>query len=99
MSKGDIAKAGVIEKIAAAFGSDYIGENSKKYYVWSMEDGQKVQVAISLTCPKTPIGEGTKLDFTADLGDSVVIQGPINNIEIGEGERENLRKMMEKLGL
>ena len=30
MSKGDIAKAGVIEKIAAAFGSDYIGENSKK---------------------------------------------------------------------
>ena len=43
MAKGNIAKDKVIEKIAQAFGQNYIGIYDKKVYVWSEENGEKVQ--------------------------------------------------------
>lgn len=58
MARGQEAKNAVIQKIIAAFGEDYLGtEDNKKYYVLAPEDGQKIQVAISLTCPKTGINK------------------------------------------
>ena len=42
MAKGTIAKEDVAKKIAAAFGADYLGEYDKKYYVYGMENGEKV---------------------------------------------------------
>lgn len=56
MAKGAIAKESVIKKITEAFGADYLGEVDKKYYVQAEENGEMVQVALSLTCPKNPIG-------------------------------------------
>ena len=56
MAKGNIAKDKVIEKIAQAFGQNWIGIYDKKAYVWSEENGEKIQVALSLTCPKVPVG-------------------------------------------
>ena len=35
MAKGANAKNAVINKIAMAFGTDYIGEIDKKVYVWA----------------------------------------------------------------
>ena len=55
MARGAVAKQLVIKKIAEAFGDDYIGEFDKKFYVWANENGERVQIAISMTCPKTPI--------------------------------------------
>ena len=55
MARGQEAKNYVAKKLAEAFGADYIGEIDKKYYVWSKENGERVQVAISMTCPKTPV--------------------------------------------
>ena len=57
MAKGQIAKTQVADRIAKAFGNDWIGEYDKKYYVWATENGERLQIAISMTCPKNPVGD------------------------------------------
>lgn len=103
MARGDEAKRIVIDKIKAIFGEDYIGEEAKKHYVWSREGSEKVQVAISLTCPKVPIGT---VDITNAFSDGYDFSGtttivpkaePI--VEVSEEETKNIRAMMERLGL
>lgn len=107
MAKGAEAKNFVIQKIQEAFGADFIGEVDKKIYVWSKEDGQKVQVAISLTCPKNPVGtiNTTKLDVgNSKAGfdfenDEMFVAVPNQTNEISEEEKQNLATLLEKLGL
>lgn len=103
MAKGTIAKQTVVAKIKEVFGADYIGENANKHFVWVSDGGEKVQIAISLTCPKNPIGTvdmssafGDGLDFEAE---PIVAQTKFEPAEITEQEVENLATMMSKLGL
>ena len=104
MARGNDAKQQVIQKISQAFGSDWIGEVDKKYYVWANENGEKLQIAITLTCPKTmvevaaptkPATFGNKIDFEA--GDNFI--PPARAVEITEEEKKNLEDLMKKLGL
>lgn len=104
MAKGAIAKQEVIQKIIEVFGKDYIGENSNKHYVWAKDGGtEKVQIAISLTCPKTPIGT---IDMSTTFGDGIdfesapiVAQTKFEPAEITEEEKQNIADLMKKLGL
>ena len=103
MAKGNKAKEYVAKKLAEIFGEDYIGLVDKKYYVWSQEDGQKMQVAIAMTCPKTPIEcdsvpVPTGSD-TWDFEDNVKMTAaePVN--EISEAEMKNISDLMARLGL
>lgn len=93
--------------MAQAFGQNWIGEYDKKYYIWSNENGEKVQIAISLTCPKTPIEidnsisvDGGDWDFTDEpkVNNTVAVAnaGPA---EITEEEKQNLADLMARLGL
>ena len=107
MAKGAIAKQAVINKIAAAFGDDYIGEYDKKQYVWANENGERVQIAIALTCPKTPIeiasnvsNAGGDWNFTDDTPKTTPIA--VSNAapaEITEAEKQNIADLMARLGL
>lgn len=98
MAKGTEAKNLVAKKIAEAFGVDYIGEFDKKIYVQAKENGEWVQIALTMTCPKNPI---VTPDMKATLGikeSSNVI--PTNErVDISEEERDNVINLMEKLGL
>ena len=103
-AKGTVAKATIVMKLQEVFGSDYIGESGSKHYIW-VNDGnaEKVQIAVSLTCPKTPIGTvdvsnafGDGIDFTAA---PVVAQTEYVPAEITPEEEENLATMMARLGL
>ena len=67
-ARGSIAKDAVIKRLIEAFGDDYIGEFDKKQYVWANDGGQKVQIAIALTCPKTNVGDATS-DCTSNVLD------------------------------
>jgi len=101
MARGADAKKLVIDKIKEAFGADYIGESANKHYVWSKEGGEKIQVAISLTCPKNPIGEvsvstSDGFDFSAE---PVLAQTKFEPAEITDQEKDNLKELMERLGL
>ena len=102
MAKGNIAKDKVIEKIAQAFGQNYIGIYDKKVYVWSEENGEKVQIAISLTCPKVQVGAvdsgSNALDFE-NIGATIAAPTEFQPAEISDQERENVAELMRKLGL
>lgn len=98
MAKGAIAKEAVIKKIAAAFGEDYLGEQDKKIYVQAYEGGEKVQVAISLTCPKNPIGGMNFEAFQVNTSTPAVAVKP-EATEITDTEQAKINELMEMLGL
>ena len=103
MAKGTIAKQNVVAKLKEVFKDDYIGENANKHYVWAKEGGEKIQIAISLTCPKNPIGTvdmssafGGGIDFEAE---PVLAQTKFEPAEITQQEKDTLADLMSRLGL
>ena len=98
MAKGAIAKVNVIDKIAEAFGTDWVGEVDKKIYVWADDGGEKVQIALALTCPKVPVGEPPSA-FGEPTPPPTTVTNTVNSFQITEAEQENIARLMEKLGL
>lgn len=103
MAKGSVAKSKIAEKIKNLYGADYVGEAGGKYYIYENDGAEKVQIAISLTCPKNPIGAvdmsnafGDGLDFEAE---PVLAQTKFEPAEITEQEKDNLKALMDRLGL
>jgi hypothetical protein len=104
MAKGAQAKEAIVNKLRTVFGADYIGEYDKKYYVWSQENGERVQIAISLTCPKVPVEVSSApvagdFNFEDDTPGVVVAAGGYQPAEITEDERDRVRDLMRTLGL
>lgn len=96
MARGAIAKENVAKVLAEAFGKDWIGESDKKYYVWANDGGERVQIAIALTCPKNPVGAAVsptsnEIDFTA------APEKPV--MEITPDEQAMIDKLKAELGL
>ena len=103
MAKGSQAKIFVGNKLKEIFKEDYIGELNGKHYIYAKDGGEKVQLAISLTCPKTPI---CTVDVNAAFGDGidfeaapVVAQTNFEPAEITPEETQNIADLMRKLGL
>ncbi len=98
-AKGTLAKTNVENKIKEAFGNDFVGIADKKLYVWADDGGQKVQIAISLTCPK--IGLDTSSGFVEGgiIGSytGVPISEPV--VEMTPEEEQNIATLIAKLGL
>ena len=104
MAKGAIGKQNVINKIQQAFGADYIGEYDKKIYVWTTENGERIQIALSLTCPKVPVAISDNpttgdFNFEDDAPNVVVAAGAYQPAEITKEERERVNDLMKRLGL
>lgn len=100
MAKGAVAKENAAKKMAEVFGSNWIGEYDKKYYIWSEENGEKVQIAISMTCPKTPIGEaGAAVDSNVLNFEDSVASGGDTKVDITPDEKKNVADLMARLGL
>ena len=100
-AKGTIAKENAIAKIKEIFGNDYVGVVDKKVYVWSYENGERVQIAISMTCPKVPI-DNPEQEETYYSSSSVLdfeASAPIIKAEITQEEKDNIAALMERLGL
>ena len=108
MAKGTVAKENVEKKIAAAFGENYIGTFDKKIYVMANDGGEMCQIAISLTCPKTPVaanGFVTTGDYDFSDAPTPVITAtsttvePKKSVEISQEEQESLADLLAKFGL
>lgn len=97
MAKGAIAKESVIKKITEAFGADYLGEVDKKYYVQAEENGEMVQVALSLTCPKTPVAFSGYVSVSGPA--EMPVEAPRASIEISDDEKKNIADLIARLGL
>lgn len=103
MAKGSIAKTKIAEKIKNLYGTDYVGEVGGKHYIYESDGSEKVQICISLTCPKNPVGT---VDMSSAFGDGIdfeatpiVAQTTFTPAEITEEEKQNLADLMERLGL
>ena len=101
MAKGSIAKEVITKKLKEAFGADFIGEVDKKIYIQAPENGEMVQIAISMTCPKTPVTVSNApvvkngiMDFEAEPA----LVAP-KRVEVNEDERQTIADMMRRLGL
>ena len=107
MAKGSNAKVIVENKIKEAFGNDFIGVADKKIYVWADDEGERVQIAISMTCPKTGIAGGDPIAATDnDPGDwnfedspSGVTATPFEPAEVSAEEQAKINDLMTRLGL
>ena len=93
--KGAIAKENVIEIIKKTFGQNFLGEQDKKLYVLADDGGEKVQIAISLTCPK--VGIETAGGVSAEPR-SETAERPAA-VEVTKEETETLSALLKKLGL
>ena len=98
-ARGATAKVNIENKIREAFGSDFIGVYDKKIYLTADDGGEKVQIALSMTCPKVPVGQVENgLDFD-NMPDAPTEGTEFKPAEITEEETANIRKMLEELGL
>lgn len=101
MAKGQEAKNKVIQRIQAAFGADFVGEFDKKIYVWSNEAGEKVQVALALTCPKVPVGTINQSPVQDFENPMIATAAPVSfePAEFTASERKTVEDLMKQLGL
>lgn len=106
MARGAQAKVVVANKLAEAFGSDYIGEVDKKWYVWADDGGEKVQIAIAMTCPKVNVGapaptaaENTNEDWDFSGDGTPGTPSTFTPAEVTEEEQQRVQDLMAKLGL
>ena len=108
MARGSVAKEVVIDKIQKSFGEDFVGVVDGKVYVWAKEGGERLQIALALTCPKNPIAVGDapattgSLDFGGGLDFEAMGGGdpiPAKQAEISQAEKDNIADLMKRLGL
>lgn len=100
-AKGTEAKQRVEQKIAEAFGNNLVGIYDKKIYVWSEENGEKVQVAIALTCPKVPVGAVRQSEDINFDSPEIATAAPttFQPAEFTQEEKDTVAKLMAELGL
>ena len=97
MAKGTEAKANLINRFRTAVGDDFICEKDKKFYFWSSENGERIQVAVSMTVPKVLVectASGGDLDFSDD--DTATKH---ETVEMKEDEKATLDRLIKELGL
>lgn len=105
-AKGSIAKENLISKIIKSLPNEsYIGCYDKKWYFWSEENGEKVQIALTLTVPKNPVVPvslpvDNGMDFSGGSQYLATVGSPQGQSqEITAEELSNIQELMNKLGL
>ena len=106
MAKGDTVKKEIAAALQNAFGDRWIGEVDKKYYISGRENGETIQIAVALTCPKkmvevdnavsAPVGDW---DWSDNATTQSVAAHNTPTAEITEEEQNNVAELLAKLGL
>ena len=114
MARGNEIKEQVIKKIIDCFGADKAFVYDKKIYINGKENGEDIQVCLSLTCPKMMIspngGEtvpveppksafSSGFDFESMGVATPTAPEPFKPAEITNSERELVQDLMRRLGL
>lgn len=108
MAKGGTSKDKIIDALKAALPEHWVGMDDKKRAVFEfVEDGEPVQVAISMVCPKILIprqGAPTPTITTpsSDAGAFVTAEAAAKEkekLEISDKERKNVETLLDNLGI
>lgn len=97
-ARGTEAKKIIADKIRNALSDCYLGESDKKLFFSARENGEDVQVCISMTCPKTPIAQ-TVPTANLDWSGEKSVTAPIPSTEISEEDRKTVDELMRRLGI
>lgn len=108
LAKGNEAKSYVIQKIIETFGPESSFVSDKKVYINTTENGEPIQVCLSLTCPKTMVGQAAAeavavakagVDFGAFGSAPADAPAPYKPADITPQERQTVQDLMKSLGL
>ena len=100
MARGSNAKISAAETMEKAFGNAWLGESGGKYYIEVDDGGEKVQLAIALTCPKNPVALNTPVIAGGfDFSQTEVAQTKFEAVDFTDAERENINRLIEKFNL
>lgn len=90
--RGTASKEKLIQTIIDATGTDFLGIVDKKLYIRAFENGEELQLAISITCPKNLIDFGNTSPTKA-------AETPPETPEISKQEEETIEQLLAKLNL
>lgn len=104
MAKGGTSKDKILDALKKALPDNWVGFDDKKRAVFEFtEDGEIVQVALQMTCPKTLISRQgapnpTITSPSSDAG-AFVTEDVMKEIEISDEERKNVDTLLSNLGI
>lgn len=97
-ARGAQSKKIVENRILEVFPEAFI--NDKKIYINFMEDGEAIQICVSMTCPKALVGEGSRPNpaVTADGGiDFDNFTPKQTNAEFTQQEIDTIEAILSKI--
>ena len=107
MAKGQKSKEAVIEKILSSFGGAFLYNGNKEIRIPRTDDGELVQIKVSLTCAKENVEPGgdtavpgvkaTKV--TIAEGAEPVFEDVSKTVEPSQSELDAVNNLMNQLGL
>jgi len=109
MAKGTISKEFVFKKILETFEGSFM-QDDKICRIPCIENGETVEIKVTLTAAKDIIGAGVssnrpsgptaveEFDWSNNISENKGVEAAAAN-DLSEQEKENIRKMMEALGL
>ena len=103
-AKGSILKSEIVKKILATFPGSFLYNDGKEIRINGMEEGQMLQIKLTLTCAKVAVENGND---TALPGEQSAINENIKPAATNEKipqeptaeEKERLTMLLNKLGL
>lgn len=93
MARGSNAKLEITEKLRNLYGTDFIGIQDNKIYVWENDGAERVQIAIAMTCPKVGMESSTNTlvqDSSSPFEEQTVLP---------QSKKDEILAMMERLGI
>ena len=96
MARGAISKQVVIDKILETFQGSFV--YGKELRIPMVEDGERVEIKVTLACAKTNVGDGAVAgDF--ENGNAVQVSVTEAPAKPTKAEIDNISKLMDRLGL
>ena len=100
--KGTIAKKEITDKILATFEGSFLYNDGKEIRIPFVEEGNDVQIKVALTCAKDNVTPGADVALpgtTISTSVNSVVDTPSTPVETTQEEKDNIKRMMEVLGL
>lgn len=101
-TRGSVAKQEVASKILAAFPGSFLYNDGKEIRINWTEDGENLQIKVSLTCAKVAVEGGEDNAIPGDAA-TAPIKPAITSEKVpqepSEEEKERLAALLTKLGL
>lgn len=96
MAKGSILKQEITNKILETFPGSFLYNNGKEIRICGNENGELLQVKVTLTCAKENVEVGN--DNNIAIAANNVVDNNVT-VEPTQEEKDNVRRLMEALNL